>query len=155
MGLQASDGNEKRKKEMKEMDANDVKEKEMAEKEWREGSICHWGRVEWSDNARRKRRRMGYAATLTLNHDLARCHKYVQADGRRRVAGSFFAFFRPRNRRSFGKMCSLDRVPKCDALTGNILTTNAEQGPRGKNGSPSICLLVKMMLFHPLTNAPF
>ena len=53
-------------------DENDVEEEmkeekeEMLEKEWREGSICHWGWVQqmvewWSDNARR----MGYA-TLPL-----------------------------------------------------------------------------------------
>ena len=91
------DGNEKEKEET---DANDG-EKEMAEKEWREGSICHLGWVDWSDNARR----MGCPATLTLNGDLACCHKYVQApaNGRRRVAGSCFAFFRPRNRRSLGR----------------------------------------------------
>ena len=85
------------------------------EKEWREGSICHWG---WVLRVVRQCAEDGlrYAATLTLpNRDLA-CHKYVQA-GSQPMAGDVgsFAFF-PEESEVIGQMCSLDRVPKCGAL---------------------------------------
>ena len=66
--------------------------------------------------------RGGYAPTLTLaNSDLA-CHKYVQA--RDTLAPSHFS---PRNRRSFGQMCSLDRVPKCGALNHHTKDSDHER----------------------------
>ena len=91
----------------------------MVEKEWREGSICHW--CCWVPRLVRQCAEedgLRHAATLTNllpNRDLA-CHKYVQA-GSQPMAGDVgsFAFF-PEESEVIGQMCSLDRVPKCGAL---------------------------------------